>query len=122
MAKVEKKSIFVLQNNPQYIRMKEKVYKISTKRILGLTATQIIVLFALLVILFFFSDSSIPKRMKQESQIKDIQTQIELYKQQIDVDKEKLNELQSNRDDLEKFARENFFMKKENEEIFIIAK
>lgn len=102
--------------------MKEKVYKISTKRVLGLTATQIIVLLALLVILFFFSDSSIPKRLKQESQIKDIQTQIELYQQQIEEDKEKLNELQSNSDDLEKFARENYFMKKENEEIFIIAK
>ena len=60
--------------------------------------------------------------MKQESQIKEIQTQIESYQQQIDVDKEKLNELQSNKDDLEKFARENYFMKKENEEIFIIAK
>ena len=123
MAKVEKKSIFVSQNNPQYyLIMKETVYKISTKRVLGLTATQIIVLLALLVILFFFSDSSIPKRLKQESEIKDIQTQIELYQQQIQVDKEKLNELQSNRDDLEKFARENYFMKKENEEIFIIAK
>ena len=122
LAKVEKKSIFVLQNNPQYLRMKEKVYKISTKRVLGLTATQIIVLLVLLVILFFFSDSSIPKRMKQESQIKEIQTQIQSYQQQIEVDKEKLNELQSNKDDLEKFARENYFMKKENEEIFIIAK
>ena len=123
MAKVEKKSIFVSQNNPQYyLIMKETVYKISTKRVLGLTATQIIVLLVLLVILFFFSDSSIPKRMKQESQIKEIQTQIESYQQQIDVDKEKLNELQSNKDDLEKFARENYFMKKENEEIFIIAK
>ncbi len=60
--------------------------------------------------------------MKQESQIKEIQTQIESYQQQIDVDKEKLNELQSNKDDLEKFARENYFMKKENEEIFTIAK
>ena len=122
LAKVEKKSIFVLINNPQHLRMKEKVYKISTKRVLGLTTTQIIVVFVLLVILFFFSDSSIPKRLKQESQIKDIQSQIELYRQQIEVDKEKLNELQSNRDDLEKFARENYFMKKENEEIFIIAK
>ena len=112
-----------MQNNPQYyLIMKETVYKISTKRVLGLTATQIIVLLALLVILFFFSDSSIPKRLKQESEIKDIQTQIELYQQQIQVDKEKLNELQSNKDDLEKFARENYFMKKENEEIFIIAK
>ena len=102
--------------------MKEKVNKIRTKRILGLTASQIIVLLVLLVVLFFFSDSSIPKRMKQESQIKEIQTQIESYQQQIEVDKEKLNELQSNKDDLEKFARENYFMKKENEEIFIIAK
>ena len=102
--------------------MKEKVKNIRTKRVLGLTATQIIVLLVLLVILFFFSDSSIPKRLKQESQIKDLQTQIELYQNQIEVDNEKLDELQSNKDDLEKFARENFFMKKENEEIFIIAK
>ncbi len=102
--------------------MKEKVNKIRTKRILGLTASQIIVLLVLLVVLFFFSDSSIQKRLKQESQIKDLQTQIELYQKQIEEDKEKLNELQSNKDDLEKFARENYFMKKENEEIFIIAK
>ena len=104
------------------IRMKEKVNKIRTKRILGLTASQIIVLLVLLVVLFFFSDSSIQKRLKQESQIKDLQTQIELYQKQIEEDKEKLNELQSNKDDLEKFARENYFMKKEKEEIFIIAK
>lgn len=102
--------------------MKGKFNKIRTKRVLGLTASQIIVILVLLVILFFFSDSSFPKRLKQESEIKDIKAQIELYDKQIEENKEKLNELQSNKDDLEKFARENYYMKKENEEIFIIAK
>lgn len=102
--------------------MKGKFNKIRTKRVLGLTASQIIVILVLLVILFFFSDSSFPKRLKQESEIKNIKAQIELYDKQIEENKEKLNELQSNKDDLEKFARENYYMKKENEEIFIIAK
>lgn len=122
LAKVEKNLFLSHKETHSIIRMKEKVNKIRTKRILGLTASQIIVLLVLLVVLFFFSDSSIQKRLKQESQIKDLQTQIELYQKQIEEDKEKLNELQSNKDDLEKFARENYFMKKEKEEIFIIAK
>lgn len=89
-------------------------------RILGLTAYQIIILLVLIAMLFFFSDSSITKRMKYESQIKDLESQIEFYRHQTEIDKEKLNELQSNKEDLEKFARENYLMKKENEEIFII--
>lgn len=102
--------------------MKEKLKKIGAKRFIGLTASQIVILLILLIVLFFFSDSSFQKRLRQESQIKDLQTQIELYQKQIEEDKKKLNELQSNKDNLEKFARENYFMKKENEEIFIIAK
>lgn len=100
--------------------MKDNIKKFGTKRVAGFTATQIIILLVLIVVLFFFSESSIPKRLKHESQIKDLETQIEIYQNQSEADKEKLNELQSNTDDLEKFARENYFMKKENEEIFII--
>ena len=123
VGKSRKINLFLSNNISRSIyKMKEKLNKIRTVRVLGLTASQIIVLLVLLVMLFFFSDSSIQKRLKQESQIKDLQTQIELYQKQIEEDKEKLNELQSNKDDLEKFARENYFMKKEKEEIFIIAK
>ena len=60
------------------------------------------------------------KRLNNKSQIKDLEAQIEFYKNQSEADKEKLDELQSNTNDLEKFARENYYMKKENEEIFII--
>lgn len=100
--------------------MNKFIKKIGSGRILGLTVYQIIILFVLVAVLFFFSDSSVTKRMKYESQIKDLESQIEFYRQQSEVDREKLNELQSNKEDLEKFARENYLMKKEDEEIFII--
>lgn len=89
-------------------------------RILGLTTYQFVILLVLIAMLFFFSDSSILKRMKYENEIKNLEAQIEYYRNQTEIDKEKLNELQSNKDNLEKFARENYLMKKENEEIFII--
>lgn len=100
--------------------MRENARKIRSNRFLGLTAYQIVILLVLIVVLFFFSDSSIPKRWKYESEIKDLESQIDYYRNQTEIDKEKLDELQSNTDDLEKFARENYLMKKENEEIFII--
>uniref|UniRef100_UPI003450E2B5 FtsB family cell division protein n=1 Tax=uncultured Proteiniphilum sp. TaxID=497637 RepID=UPI003450E2B5 len=94
--------------------------KSGSGRILGLTAYQIIILLVLIAMLFFFSDSSVTKRIRYESQIKDLESQIEYYRHQTETDREKLNELQSNKEDLEKFARENYLMKKENEEVFII--
>lgn len=102
------------------VSMKENVKKLRSNRFLGLTAYQIVLLLVLIVVLFLFSDSSIPKRMKYESEIRSLESQIEFYREQTEIDREKLDELQSNTEDLEKFARENYLMKKENEEIFII--
>ncbi len=39
---------------------------------------------------------------------------------EIEQDKRKMEELQSNRENLEKFAREQYFMKRDDEEIFIV--
>ncbi|NLJ00950.1 MAG: hypothetical protein GX371_07365 [Bacteroidales bacterium] len=100
--------------------MRKNAKKLNSNRYFGLTAYQIVILLVLVVMLFVFSDSSIPKRWKYESEIKDLESQIEFYQKQTEIDREKLDELQSNTEDLEKFARENYFMKKENEEIFII--
>lgn len=90
------------------------------RKIAGLNRYQLFVIVTLIAMLFFFSDSSLLKRMQYDRQIKELQKQIEFYRAQIDTNKTKLNELQSNKDDLEKFARENYLMKKENEEVFII--
>ncbi|MDD3624519.1 MAG: septum formation initiator family protein [Proteiniphilum sp.] len=100
--------------------MKQIANMLGTRRYFGLTAYQIALLAVLVVVLFFLSDSSVTKRIRYESQIRDLESQIEYYRQQTESDREKLHELQSNDDDLEKFARENYLMKKENEDIFII--
>ena len=70
--------------------MKDNVKKLNSKRFLGLTATQIIIVLAILVILFFFSDNSIQNRLRLESQIKDLETQLEFYKNQAEVERAKL--------------------------------
>jgi cell division protein DivIC len=90
------------------------------KKIAGLNRYQFFIVTALIAMLFFFSDSSLLKKAQYDRQIKELKKQIEFYRAQIDTNKTKLNELQSNKDDLEKFARENYLMKKENEEVFII--
>lgn len=94
--------------------------KILRRRILSLSIYQIAILVALIAMLFFFSDSSLLKRIKYENEIRDLKSQIEYYRNQIEIDKAKLNELQSNLENLEKYARENYLMKKENEEVFVI--
>lgn len=90
------------------------------KRILGLSVYQIGILLVLISMLFFFSDSSITKRIKYEREIQQLESQIEYYRNQTEIDRAKLNELKSNKENLEKFARENYLMKKENEEVFVI--
>ena len=87
---------------------------------LGLKGIQIGVIFLIVVMLFLFSDTSIMKRIESDREIRSLKSQIEIYRKKTEADKTKLHELQSDKDNLEKFARENYLMKKENEEVFVI--
>ena len=42
------------------------------------------------------------------------------YQEKIKIDSRKLEELRTDRENLEKFAREQYLMKKDNEDIFIV--
>ena len=86
----------------------------------GLKSLQIGVILFIIVMLFFFSDSNVMKRLESDREIKSLNKQIEFYRKKIEADKAKLHELKSGKDNLEKFARENYLMKKENEEVFVI--
>ena len=90
------------------------------KGYLGLKGLQIGILLFIVIMLFFFSDTNIMKRINSDKEIKTLKNQIEFYRKKTEADKTKLNELQSDKDNLEKFARENYLMKKENEEVFVI--
>lgn len=94
--------------------------KKSKRNLLGLKGLQIGVLLFIVIMLFFFSDSNIKKRIDSDREIRSLKNQIEFYRKKTEADKAKLHELRSDKDNLEKFARENYLMKKENEEVFVI--
>jgi len=81
---------------------------------------QLAIIGLLLILAFLFGDSNIFARFKYDSEIRSLKGQIDYYKSKSEEDRRKLDELKSNKDNIEKFARESYLMKKDNEEIFII--
>ncbi len=77
------------------------------------------VLFLLIVI--FFDDNNLIERFKLIEQTNSLNSQIEFYEKEIKESNRKYEELKTNSKNLEKFAREEFFMKKDKEEVYIIV-
>ena len=60
-------------------------------------------------------------RIKLEKNLVKLKTEKEFYKNKIMEDSIYLHELKTNKANLEKFAREKYLMKKDNEDIFVIV-
>jgi cell division protein FtsB len=73
-----------------------------------------------LVFTFFIGDSNLYHRYIYDEKIRTLENEIQRYKREIEQNKKKLQELQTDKIGLEQFAREEYFMKKEDEDIFII--
>jgi len=78
----------------------------------------VFVLFAVFVT--FFDNHSLIHRWGTHQKIVEMEKELKFYQDDIKASKQKKNELQSSRENLEKFAREHYFMKKESEDIYII--
>lgn len=74
----------------------------------------------IIVFAFFISESNIFARIGYDAKIMELNSQIEYYRDKTVEDKQKLEQLQSDKDRIEKFARENYLMKKEDEDVFIV--
>ena len=73
-----------------------------------------------LVWVVFFDSNSAMFMYKQYNELKDLKKQEAFLAQEIiDMTKQK-EELFSNDDMLEQYARENYFFKKDNEDVFVI--
>ncbi len=82
------------------------------------TNKYIIILNAFLIWMFFF-DANVQLNKEFRKEIKELNTTINFYKKEIKKDKKTITELQDSLQ-LEKFAREKYLMKKENEDIYLI--
>ena len=72
------------------------------------------------VITFVIGDSAIDKRISYNNQIKQLEQEIEFFTLQKDENEQKLSDLHSDNESLERLAREQYQMLKEDEELFII--
>ena len=80
----------------------------------------LILFFFFFLWVIFLDDYNLINQSKIKSTVDDLKNQKEFYINEIKSDSTELYQLQNNPAEQEKFAREKFLMKKENEDIFII--
>jgi cell division protein DivIC len=69
--------------------------------------------------LTFFDQHSLIKRQKTKSEIKKLELEYEGHVVEIEKNKEMIYRLKNDSLFLEKFAREKYYMKRDNEDVFI---
>ncbi len=71
--------------------------------------------------LLFFDKNDLFSQWSRRAEVKKLEDDVQYYRDEIDRNRKEMNELQSNPVLLEKFAREHYLMKKDNEEIYILV-
>ena len=82
--------------------------------------TYVVVVVFFLFITFVVGDSNLYKRYTYDEKIRRLEREIRHYKKEIETDRKKLDDIRTNREGLERYAREEFYMKRANEDVFII--
>lgn len=80
----------------------------------------ILTILIFLIWLLFLDSNNLLARYKEMRELNRLRKDKEYYLNKIEADKKKLNELKTDNDNLEKFAREQYRMKKPDEDLFII--
>ena len=81
----------------------------------------LIVLVVGVVMVGFLDENSFMRRMQLEMQISDLEDEIAKYKAENEKDTRQLRDLRRNPKAIEKIARERYFMKADDEDIFVLS-
>ena len=100
------------------IKPKSPLVKFFRKYILN---KYFITIFAFLVWMIFFDSTSFLVVNELNQEINKYEDQLAFYKSEYEKNDKFYKKLMNNKDEKEKYARENYFMKKPNEEIFILV-
>ena len=77
---------------------------------------------AVIIWITFFDKDDLLSQHQLRQKLNQLRTEEKYYQTEIEKNKNDMNELRTNPATLEKFAREKYLMKKDNEEIFAIVK
>lgn len=76
---------------------------------------------AFVVWLLFFDKNDIVSQVELSKKLNELNKEKQYYVEEITKNKQDMIELKTNPKNLEKFAREKYLMKKDNEDIFVIV-
>jgi len=96
----------------------KKIFSISYRLIRNKFVLTGIIFFAWILL---FDRNNLIDRHKYNKELKQMEFEKAYYLERIAEDSKKLNELKTNDENLEKFAREQYLMKKPDEDIFLIV-
>jgi cell division protein DivIC len=81
----------------------------------------LLALAAFVVWMLFFDKNDFFIQMQRYQELKELNEKIDYYKSQITYTQAEIKALENDPGTLEKYAREKYFMKRSNEEIFVVA-
>ena len=92
------------------------------KKILNILKNRyvLVALFMIVWIGFFDRYSFFIKRWQDNRELKQVEQESEYYKKQIAEIKKKSAEFDRNKESMERFARERYYMKKDKEDVYIV--
>ena len=99
--------------------MNKKIFKSGIFKRIGNKFVIAFILFAVWII--FFDENSVVSHAQSKRQLNELKQQKEYYQERIASDRQKLQDLNKGKQELEKFAREQYQMSKPDEDVFIIV-
>lgn len=80
----------------------------------------VVTFLAFIIWVGFFDQNNLVERHELSNRIEELERQKIHYREEISNNKSRMEELQSDPENLEKFAREQYLMKKPEEDIFVV--
>jgi cell division protein DivIC len=117
MKEAEEKNTAELTGNQ---KVEHPVKHYLTQSLVVLRNKYVLTIVVFLVWLTFFDRYDLVDMMNNASTIREMKTEKEYYRTKITEDSTRIKELTTNNENLEKYAREQYLMKKADEEIFIV--
>lgn len=99
--------------------MDKKGLKGKVSKMLSYKYLVAIILFLAWII--FFDENSFVAHQQNKKRLQELLQQKTYYNERIESDKQKLEDLNSGNEELEKFAREQYYMSKPDEDVFIVV-
>lgn len=103
------------------IDYKAYIFTVMQKWFRFVTNKYLITFIVMTIWIIFFDKNDVLTQLEFSKQLRGLEHEKDYFLSEIKNNKNKLVELQTNNENLEKFAREQYLMRKEDEDVFVVV-